>query len=115
MCVHVHEGLVSPLPTGPPVLLPSAGSPPEWGPHSQFWQWYYKCVCGGWGVCVCVCTHAQTSVCALCVSDTLTLCLCGTLTGVGGTDHVTRPSHDCQRTGNLRRTGRERWQRTIPS
>ena len=35
----VETGLVSPLPTGPPVLLPPAGSPPEWGPHSQFWQW----------------------------------------------------------------------------
>ena len=33
------------------------------------------------------------SVCALCV--------CDTLTGVGGTDHVTRPSHDCQRNGIL--------------
>ena len=31
--------LVSPLPTGPPVLLPSAGSPPRWGPRSQIWQW----------------------------------------------------------------------------
>ena len=26
--------LVSLLPTGPPVLLPPAGSPPEWGPRS---------------------------------------------------------------------------------
>ena len=65
-------------------------------------------VCG-WGVCGCGCVRAPPNKCVC------TLCLCGTLTGVGGTDHVTRPSHDCQRTGNLRRTGRERWQRTIPS
>ena len=31
--------LVSLLPTGQPVLLPSAGSPPDWGPRSHFWQW----------------------------------------------------------------------------
>ena len=31
--------LVSPLPTGPPVLLLPAGSPPKWGPHNQFWLW----------------------------------------------------------------------------
>ena len=31
--------LVSLLPAGPPVLLPPAGSPPEWGPHSQFCLW----------------------------------------------------------------------------
>ena len=44
---------VPPLPTEPPVFLPTAGSPPpppppEWGPHSQFWLRYvntYKCAC----------------------------------------------------------------------
>ena len=29
----VEIRLVSPLPAGPPVLLPPAGSPTEWGPH----------------------------------------------------------------------------------
>ena len=55
--------LVSPLPTGPPVLLPPAGSPPKWGPRSQFWlsQLQYKtttsvCVCVCLCVCVCVCS-----------------------------------------------------------
>ena len=28
-----------PAANGPPVLLPSSGSPPEWGPRSQIWQW----------------------------------------------------------------------------
>ena len=32
-------GLVSPLPIGPLVLLPPAGSPSKWGPCSQFWLW----------------------------------------------------------------------------
>ena len=31
--------LVPPLPMGPPVLLSPAGSPTEWGLHSQFWLW----------------------------------------------------------------------------
>ena len=64
--------------------------------------------------CVGVCVVVGVGVCARPNECVRTVCLCGTLTGVGGTDHVTRPSHDCQRTGNLR-TVRERWQRTIPS
>ena len=42
---------MSPLPMGPPVLLPPAGSPPEWGHVASSgsgkykYKYKYKCVC----------------------------------------------------------------------
>ena len=64
--------LLSPLPTGPPVLLPSAGSPPKWEPRSQFWQWNASttsvrvCVC----VCIfmCACVHGMPSTFQTCTN-----------------------------------------------
>ena len=50
--------LVSPLPTGPIVLLPSAGSPPEWGHIANS-----GCGNTSTSVCVCVCAHACVCVC----------------------------------------------------
>ena len=50
MCVCVHKGTMQ-LPTGPLVLLPSAGSPPNGGHiaiHKHI-DMLCECVCGGGG------------------------------------------------------------------
>ena len=85
-------------------------------------------------VCVYVCTYVHT-VCPVCTLYACTVCVsCGTLNDVGGTEprgevqaecgvsrhcplhgHVTRPPQDCQRTGDLGRTDRERRQCAIPT
>ena len=63
--------LVSPLPTGPPVLLPLAGSLPEWGPRSQLWQSLIQvCVCARIYVYVLqwlwFCVHVEMWMCGVC-------------------------------------------------
>ena len=91
-CVHVHVcvcvcvfpswcveiRLVSPLPTGPPVLLPPPGSAPEWRPHSPFWLWEMQvlvlvCVCA----CVRACVRAWVRACVgTCVRGCVRVCEC---------------------------------------
>ena len=61
--------LMSPLLTGPPVLLPFAPwLSPEWEPRSQFWQWYNTGTCtstsvsASASVCVCMCVCVRVCV-----------------------------------------------------
>ena len=76
--------LVSSLPMGPPGLLPLAGSLPDLGPHSQFWQ----CIVIQVQVCVCVlaCVRACMHVC-VCVCVSLSTAFLGFYTVVGEKGH----------------------------
>ena len=62
------SGLVAPLPTGSPVLMSPAGSPPDGGHVTNIfgsglykYKYKYKCVC----VCIRVCVHGHIPKCFL--------------------------------------------------